>query len=181
MTTFASLWQRILAFALDYLVIGLYIGLITAVSFVIGSLSPDVMSALFSNPASGQLTVFSALTLPVMFYFALTESSPWQASLGKRILRLQVVRQSGDRLSVGQSILRSAVKLIPWELAHACLWRIPGWPLNPAQPPPIIVAGLALVWIIAAAYFISLLMSKSRQTLYDRVAGAVVIVSARTG
>ncbi|MEP6775036.1 MAG: hypothetical protein ABJA50_05515, partial [Chloroflexota bacterium] len=58
---------------------------------------------------------------------------------------------------------------------HLCLWNIPGWPLNATTVPPLIVAGLVLVWVIAAAYAISLMASKTCQTLYDRVAGAYVV------
>lgn len=65
---------------------------------------------------------------------------------------------------------------MPWELTHACLWRIPGWPLAPTPPSAVITAGLVLVWVLVAAYLVSMLVSKKHQALYDWIAGTYVIV-----
>jgi uncharacterized RDD family membrane protein YckC len=81
----------------------------------------------------------------------------------------------GERLSFERSLVRSLIKFLPWELTHACLWRIPGWPTNPQTPSPIITAGLVLVWVIAGAYVISMLVSKKHQTLYDLISGTYVV------
>jgi len=92
-------------------------------------------------------------------------------------MRLQVVTtHGGGRLSVARSALRSTLKLAPWELAHTCLFYIPGWPLAVTHIPLGVTAGLVLVWVVAAAYLASLVVSKWRQTLYDLAAGSVVII-----
>ncbi|HEY6412027.1 MAG TPA: hypothetical protein VIY29_31595, partial [Ktedonobacteraceae bacterium] len=87
----------------------------------------------------------------------------------------------GARLSLPRSFARSLLKFVPWELTHACLWRIPGWPLAPTTPSPIITAGLVLVWILVGAYLVSMLASKKHQALYDWIAGSYVIVVPRPG
>jgi uncharacterized RDD family membrane protein YckC len=173
---FASLRLRFLAFLLDYLVISAYLVLLVVMGVLIRS-SPfsDAFGALFANPLSAEATAFVLLVVPVILYFALFESSMWQASPGKRKMGLQVTNEHGAPLTLPWSLVRSALKFIPWELTHLCLWNIPGWPLNATTVPPLILAGLVMVWVIAAAYAISLMVSKTHQSLYDRIAGAYVV------
>ena len=176
MRMFASLRQRIGAFLFDYLVISLYIVLLGLISFGVGS-GPlqGAFAAMFANPDISQFSAFLLLVLPVILYFALLESSAWQATLGKRKLGLRVVDQQGAQLTFPRALVRALLKFLPWELTHACLWRIPGWPLAPTTPSPLVTAGLILVWILAAAYLISMFASKKHQALYDRIAGTLVI------
>lgn len=175
---FANLRLRFVAFLLDYLVISAYLVFLVVVGLLIRA-SPlsDAFGSLFANPVSAEVTAFVLLVLPVILYFALFEASAWQASPGKRKMGLQVTDGHGALLSFLRSLARSALKFIPWELTHLCLWNIPGWPLNATTVPPLIVVGLVLVWVIVAAYAITLLVSRTHQTLYDRIAGAYVVLS----
>jgi uncharacterized RDD family membrane protein YckC len=175
--SYAGLWGRVLAFALDYLPILLYLALVAALSALVNAVFPDLLPALFGNPVSGQLTAFFLVTLPVTLYFALLESSAWQATWGKRVLRLKVVGANGERLSRVRALGRTALKFIPWELAHTCIWQMG---FGSQSVPPAIVAGLTLVWILVGANVASLLISPRRQPLYDRLAGTSV-VSIRDG
>ncbi len=180
--TFASLWQRIEAFLLDYLIIAAYLVLLVIISVGLG-LGPlrGAFRAMFADPNISEVSAFLLLVLPVILYFALFECSSWQATWGKRKMGLGVIDTHGVRLSFPRSFMRSLLKFVPWELTHACLWRIPGWPLAPTMPSPIITAGLALVWILVGAYLVSLLVSKKHQALYDWIAGTCVIVVPHTG
>jgi len=171
---FAGFWRRTAAFVLDYLIIAVYIGILTALSLAINAAAPLLIPALFSDPISGQLTVFLILTLPVVLYFSLSESSFHHATWGKRWLGLKVSAPNGDRLTFGRALLRSAVKFLPWELSHTALWRIPGWPAQPSEPPLAASIFFALAWLMIIANVISLVLSHRRQTIYDHVAGSIV-------
>lgn len=177
MTAFANLRLRIAAFLLDYLVIAAYIIVLIVVSVVLG-FGPlrQTFQRLFANPNSSEMSAFLLLVLPVILYFSFFESSSWQATWGKRKLGLRVTDNHGERLSLARSLVRSLIKFLPWELTHACLWRIPGWPFNPQTPSTIISAGLILVWVLVGAYVISLLVSKKHQALYDMIAGSYVVL-----
>jgi uncharacterized RDD family membrane protein YckC len=176
--TFANVWQRFGAFLLDYLIIAAYIVLLIIVSVGLG-FGPlrSVFRAMFADPNISEFSAFLLLVLPVLLYFALFEHSYWQATWGKRKMGLRVTDTHGTRLSFPRSLVRSLLKLVPWELAHACLWRIPGWPLAPTTPSPIITAGLVLVWVLVGAYLLSMLVSKEYQALYDWIAGTYVVVA----
>lgn len=167
----ATGWRRVAAYLIDYLVIAAYIALLT-------SASQRLDFALSGNPALGQLVAFVALTLPVVLYFAVSESSPWQGTLGKRALKLQVTAHgAGGRLPLRRTLLRAALKFAPWELAHTVLWRVEGWPLESPQPTPLHWLGFALSLLWAGWYLVSL-FGGSRRPLYDRAAASLVVRSS---
>jgi len=180
--TFANVWQRIGAFLLDYLIIAAYLVLLVIISVGLGfGALRSVFRVLFADPNSSEFSAFLLLVLPVILYFALFECSSWQATWGKRKRGLRVIDMRGTRLSLPRSFARSLLKFVPWELTHACIWRVPGWPLAPTTPSPIITAGLVLVWILVGAYLVSMLVSKKHQALYDWIAGTYVIVVPHSG
>ncbi|HET9918702.1 MAG TPA: RDD family protein [Ktedonobacteraceae bacterium] len=174
---YANIWQRIGAFLLDYLVIAAYIALLVIIGVGLG-FGPlrGVFQAMFADPNISELSAFLLLVLPVILYFALFQCSSWQATPGKRKMGLRVIATHGTRLSFPRSFVRSLLQFVPWELTHACLWRIPGWPLAPTTPSPIITAGLVLVWVLVGANLLSILVSKKHQALYDWISGTAVIV-----
>jgi uncharacterized RDD family membrane protein YckC len=175
----ARIRRRLLAFGVDYVVIAFYLALMTlAGKFLIPT---RVMQSLFADPVVGQLSVFLMLTLPVLAYFTLMESSSWKGTIGKRALGLALVTVDHGGLSIYRALGRNALKLLPWELSHTCLWRVPGWPQAPQQPPWFIIAGFVLVWILVGAYILSALLSKRRQTLYDRLSRCFVVRATGDG
>lgn len=169
---YAGLWPRLLAFAVDYLLIAAYLVVLVAIGALLPRLAPGVARALFGSPLTGELSGFISITLPVSLYFALSESSARQATWGKRKLRLRVERLDGARVSTGRSLARTALKFVPWELAHACIWQIT---FAAGQPSPLISAGFALVWVLVGANLVSLLVSRKHQTLYDWLSDTVVV------
>ena len=83
----ATGWRRVTAYLVDYLVIAAYIALLTGVSFMLPARVRGWPLALSGNPILGQLLAFVALTLPVVLYFAVSEASLWQGTLGKHALK----------------------------------------------------------------------------------------------
>ncbi|HUF67273.1 MAG TPA: hypothetical protein VMM79_01380 [Longimicrobiales bacterium] len=67
------------------------------------------------------------------------------------------------------------MKFIPWELAHAFLWRIPGWPQPEGEISAWIVAGFVGVWSIVALNVVLALRTKRGQTAYDLATDSVVV------
>ncbi|GHO60923.1 RDD family protein [Ktedonobacter robiniae] len=178
--TFASMWRRCSAFLLDYLIISAYLILLVIVGIRLG-LGPlkTIFQAMFADPNVSEVSAFLLLVLPVLLYFALSEHSSWQATWGKRKMGLRVTNASGIRLSLPRSLVRSLLKLVPWELTHACLWRIPGWPVAPTTPSLIVTTGLVLVWVLVGANLVSMLVGKKHRTLYDWIVGTYVVVVPR--
>jgi uncharacterized RDD family membrane protein YckC len=168
----ATIGNRTLAFALDYLIIVLYLAILILFGILVGQMFPSGVSFLFGNAFTAQATGFVLLTLPIGLYFALFEARSW--TLGKRQRGLKVLRLNGQTLGLSLSFKRTALKLLPWELSHTCIWQLRFEQL----PSGVIVAGFILVWVLVGANILSLLTSDRRQTLYDKILGIVVVVSA---
>ncbi|MCW9705875.1 RDD family protein [Fodinibius salsisoli] len=170
--SYAGLWIRVKAFLADYLFIALYIVFLTILSSVIQSVFPDIIEILFENPLSGQLSGFILITLPVTLYFTLLESSAHQATWGKRWQGIKVIYNDGKRLSKTRALSRTALKFIPWELAHTCIWQMSG---NSPELTPIILVGFVLVWTLVGVYLLTLWIGSNKQPLYDRITNTFVV------
>ena len=175
MSTYAGFRLRLSAFLWDYLVIFGYILLVTLVIWWLAlRMLAELANRVFSNPYWFDAFAFLVLVLPVILYFSVTEASRWQASLGKRKLGLQVDSLDGQRISWIRSFVRSGLKFLPWQIAHTCIFHIPGWPAHVQNIPPGVEFGLVIVWLLVSASVIFLAFDPSHRTLYDRIAGTVV-------
>lgn len=162
----ARLGVRLRAFLLDYV---LFLGYAACLVMVAALLRTTVEPLFTASAVSAQLTGFIMLTLPVMLYFSITESSPRQASWGKHRFGLRVVDRRGERIRFGRAFVRSAVKFVPWELGHYTVWQ---WSDGDLPTPAMV--GLVLVYVLVAVYIVLPLMDKSRRSVYDFVAGTRV-------
>jgi uncharacterized RDD family membrane protein YckC len=109
----ASRRRRLMAFLADYAILA---------STVLGL--RECFEAFVGIPLSGpaylrtreSLLLQGILTLAipplVVLYFACQESSRHQATLGKRLLGIHVVRLTGDELSFGRAVWRTIVKIL---------------------------------------------------------------------
>jgi uncharacterized RDD family membrane protein YckC len=165
-------WRRVTAFAADYAVVALYLGLLGlagALGRAAGLLPEQVTTP--GGRIVAQLVTIAVLTVPVTLWFAWWEAAPRGATPGKRLLGLRVSRLDGTRPPGRDSLLRSLVKIaLPWELAHTGVWNSLAWP-GPQAPVNIVLFTLANG--LLALYLIALFVG-TRRTLYDHVAGTIV-------
>jgi uncharacterized RDD family membrane protein YckC len=175
---YASLTKRLKAFTFDYLIICGYIILLAAGTMAIVKISGLLGTPLQwpENPILADLMAFITLVLPVILYFTFQESSLKQSTWGKRKAGIRVVNADGGRLTRVQAFVRSLVKMIPWQIAHTCLFHIPGWPTTVTTIPSAVTAGFMLMYVLVGLYTISALISKKHRTPYDWVVGSYVIV-----
>lgn len=158
--------RRSLAFALDWLVVVLWGGMLFGAVMIATNGNPPRPE----NPWTAQAIGLLTMTVPVTLYFALCESSALRASLGKRVLGLVVSRETGERLSLRSALLRNAVKFVPWECGHTLAQQaafsgeggFPAWAWGPAT-----VALVGPVWWLVA-------MFATGRTPYDRWTSAQV-------
>jgi hypothetical protein len=154
--------------------------MLAAVTFVAAA-SPlrSSLAVLLATPASRDAAVFVTIVLPVILYFALQEGLARRGTWGKRKLGLRVTALGGGQLPLARALVRAIVKLLPWQIAHTCLFHVPGWPLAPGAPPPWVIVGFGLVWLLAISYLAPLAFSKSHRTPYDRLAGSEVLMQVQ--
>lgn len=150
-SSFAFLGRRAAAYFVDTALIYGAIGL-TQVG-VLGALG--ITPAPSADGLAWECYILATITLPVIAYWSLTESSARQATLGKRWLGLQVTDQAGKRLPFGQALLRAVVKFLPFEIGHIAMmlpnpvWQDAQSSLRPAHM--IMFALLALYALVFAA------------------------------
>lgn len=167
----AGLRVRALAFWFDYLVIAAYLTVLVLAGVTLNARAPELAARLFGGAVVGQATGFALVTLPVLLYFALSEASLQRATWGKRRMRLEVSDAAGSRLGIGRSLARTALKFVPWELAHTCVWQI-RFADDPAAPAYTL--GFVAVWILVAVNLVSIGVHPLARGWYDRIAGARV-------
>lgn len=168
----ASPWKRILAFVIDYVLVILpYLGLMSLAGWGLRSNGIHLFDP--SQPERNQLLVILLLTIPIASYFAISEASKWQATIGKRCMKLFVTTQQGHPLSLKQSLLRAFLKFIMWEYFHTILWQWEGWPSNPQPPTTVQIVAMSIGWLLMALMFAGIFL-RSRRTIYDDISGAVV-------
>lgn len=168
----AGLGPRCAAFLWDYVILAGYVSLLVALGLLLQRSGPEWIASRFSGPWTGELMGFMTLTLPVSLYFALCESSPAQATWGKRKRRLRVVDVAGARIGFARAWSRTLLKLVPWELTHALIWQAR---FTDGEPPGWFTGGLVLVWLLIGANALAIWSSASHQALHDRGAGTLVV------
>lgn len=106
---YAGFWPRLAAFAID-------VFLMFSVILLIASFFPARFEKLFPPVTSladlpqPNPEVFLGLALFGCLYWAIFESSPWQATPGKRILKIYVTDMKGRRLSFARAVLRNLAR-----------------------------------------------------------------------
>ncbi|MBD8882183.1 RDD family protein [Rhodanobacter sp. 7MK24] len=121
---YAGFWKRVAAYILDIIVLWIPTMLIEAV-FGIGA-AKDVLKQAALN-ASGDphammaaqvqfyttmWPAFLASFVLAWWYYALCESSPWQATVGKLALGIRVTDMQGRRLTLGRALIRYPAMLL---------------------------------------------------------------------
>lgn len=171
MRRYAGFWRRLGAFTLDYLIILGYLLGITLASFLANAVF-GVQQGLFADRIRAQAVGFLLVTLPVALYFALSESSPRQATWGKQRLKLKVIDSAENRVSFWRALARTVLKFLPWEISHTLIWEIY---FSPQTNSAWINYGFAFVYLLIGLNIFSVVLSKTHQTLYDLLTNTYVI------
>ena len=172
----ASILRRILAYLIDSL-FAFLVFVVAAQLLVFVPLRPLLIGSedWFRSGWNAQVYTLLTMSLPTWLYFALSEISPWGATLGKRLLKLRTVTKAAQgKISLLQSLARAMVKLLPWEVAHlANNLPVPMW----YDPDPGFRLAFLLSPLLVSVYIALAFLTKERQSLHDLAAKTVVISS----
>lgn len=167
--------RRIGAYLFDYFILAFVLISLQGVIYLIGKGFP------FNLLRSGiqiELWIFLTISLPVWLYFAISECSSYKATLGKRLLKMQVTDLQGERISFWRALLRTIIKFIPWELTHLTLmFPVPLW----SDSSPDLRTGIYIVYLLLGVYLLTMLLNKKRQSIHDLVVRTIVVVTTNKG
>lgn len=110
---YAGFWLRVWAGAIDATLEALAALLLTV---VVGYIVKVLTSRSGMSPITGSyltgIAFIAVLTIGGWLYSAFSESSKWRATIGKRIIGLEVVNASGGKLTFGQASIRHFMKFL---------------------------------------------------------------------
>jgi uncharacterized RDD family membrane protein YckC len=111
-TVYAGFWLRAVAYLFDTIIISFVLGF--AASFYPDAFLKFPDATKISLTALPQLTRLAiGIMIPVVWlYYVLFEISDWQATPGKRAVKIYVTDLNGRRLSFGRATLRHFSKMI---------------------------------------------------------------------
>lgn len=118
---FASLGKRLIAHIIDRIIMmamffslfmgGLiFAGALAPVKDEFDTLSGDSFSPIEMMLGLGFLGFLCMLLLLPVFYDAVLTASSYQATFGKRIMKIKVIKDNGEKINFGDSFLRALVK-----------------------------------------------------------------------
>lgn len=116
--TLAGAGSRLVAAIIDWLIITIPLGILQ--TMILGTtfltLDPenaDNPSGIFAALMTGGYILFSLFSIAIRWgYFAYFESSEKQATFGKQAMNIKVVSNSGQRLTFGNALGRTAAKIL---------------------------------------------------------------------
>lgn len=172
--------RRIAALLIDYLLILVWMGVVAVVSALVALASGGYANWLAYGTTVAQLLGFVVLVLPVGVYLFVAEASRRQATLGKRAMRLEVVDLEGGRPRAWRILVRTIVKLLPWEIAHFFVWHTVAYATSGVVVFPVwLYVGLVVADLLPVAYVLVVALQRDRRGPHDLVAGTRVVRVAR--
>ena len=160
---------RFLAFVVDWSLILLWAGLLFVATVSIAGGIPTSSG----GPLVGQAIGFVTMTLPVVLASAWFESSRWQSTPGKRLLKLRVEDATGARLRFATALGRNAAKFAPWELGHFVAHRMMA---AGEEGPPLWLLGCSILAMTGPLWWVFALRMQG-MTPYDRWSGSRVVAA----
>lgn len=155
--------KRCLAFFIDYFIVILYAVALYLVTINIIDISTKATEV---SPLKGQVIGLISITLPVFLYFYLMEKSKYKATFGKLVLKLKVNTNDFNN----SILIRNLLKFLPWEIAHFGVHWIVYYSNNNQEIPIWVYITLIVPQLIILAYFISIILSNGKFSLYDNIA-----------
>jgi len=155
---------RLAAYGLDVVALAV---VLLPLSFAIDPVVGTELSFGFELWLRSLLTI----SLPAWLYFILTDYLGAGRSLGKRVLGVRTGMLDGRTPDLRASVLRTALKLVPWELTHLAFFALAPL-LGVFEGIQILVASTS--YALMLAYVVVALRNGGRRSLPDLVAGTAV-------
>jgi uncharacterized RDD family membrane protein YckC len=134
---YAGFWLRFVAYIIDGVVSGLAFLLLLIPLFLLTGAGAALSKISSGEDISDDVATFLGLGFLFGFfgiiflvswlYYALSESSPWQATLGKKMLNLKVTDMTGQPISFGRASGRFFARIISHMIPLAIGYIIAGF------------------------------------------------------
>ena len=158
------LLRRAAAFGLDCLLLFVTLGPLT---FFLIYVFID------GTPTGPQLWVclLFGFSIPAWTYFSVSDRSRRGATVGKRVLGIRVTTQGGGQLSVSRAVVRTALKVLPWELMHLSAFALSE---GMDQLTTVQIVGMTASNLLSFTYLVFAFLTRGRRSVHDYAASTQV-------
>jgi uncharacterized RDD family membrane protein YckC len=156
----ASLW--------DYLLIVAWVAFLLVIGFIA---RPLLVPTTGASVLRTDAIAFATTVLPVWLYLTAAESGATQATWGKRRMGLRITTNTGGRPGLSPVMVRNAVKLLPWQLAHIAVARL----ILGVHAPVLIAVTYTLSLVIPVVSIAMAWRGPAGRALHDYVTGTRVV------
>jgi uncharacterized RDD family membrane protein YckC len=153
---------RLLAFFIDILVI-----------FPLLFILAVIINLILGFPSTGieiYIRIVLSFSIPIWIYFVFSDISQKGATFGKKLMKIGVKTVEGENLTIKSALLRTLVKLIPWELTHITFFVL-------SKNGEFSLLQMVLVIIIYLLIFIYgyfMIRTKGRKGVHDLLAKTTI-------
>ena len=170
---YAGLLTRGIAYLLDCTIAFAFFAATQLLLFVPIREAFNIGEEWFYSGMNTEIYMLITISLPIWLYFILLEQSSWQATVGKRVMKLHVVQYpQGIRIDGLQSLIRTAIKLLPWEIAHL-VNNFPQPIMYTAEPG--FRVGFVIVGLLMGVYMALVALTRRKVGVHDLMAKTVVV------
>ena len=166
------IYRRIAAYFID---VTLLTFVVQGAQWGLSALTGGQPFAYFEAVNSGGLIyawILATVSLPIWLYFILSERSIHKATIGKRLLGLQVISENESKASTGQLISRTVLKLLSWEIFHLTfMFPVPLL----ADPTAAFRPGFIVGFLVLALYVLVMFRTAPGQSIHDLIAKTAVV------
>jgi uncharacterized RDD family membrane protein YckC len=156
--------RRLMAFVVD---VALLAAILLPLAFVIGGVT---VTGELTGPEVWQRIALT-VSLPSWAYFIAGDALAGGRSIGKRLLGLRAMRVDGGDIGWLTALVRTALRLLPWELTHAAFFLLS---TGFERVTPLQIGIAASTYALILVYLVVALRNGGGRSLPDLVAGTMV-------
>lgn len=160
--------RRAAAFLADVALLFLVLGPVGYLVQSLGEIRPETPREVYG-------ILLLNFSVPVWTYFTLCDHGAGGATIGKRLLSLRVRTGAGDRVGIVRALGRTALKMLPWETAHAASFLFPSAIGGFGMASWI---GLAISYALSLAWLFVAWRTAGRRSVHDVIVDTRVEQSA---
>jgi len=162
--------RRALAYLLDICIVWAVMGPLVFGARALGISAPPTGPGVW-------LAAVVTFSIPCWIYFTLSDAAARGATLGKRVLGVRVATMEGGRVPPPRALLRTAIKLLPWELTHVS-WLLLAPELGAFTP--LQTVGMSISSLLTVSYIAVAILTRGERAPHDYVARTHVVRASAT-
>jgi len=160
--------KRLTAYWLDFMLLAI---VLLSFQYLLSKITAGFPFDYLKEGFSIEIWVLLTMSLPVWLYFICCELYK-QQTIGKRILSLKVVSVEGSKLTLRQALLRTLIKLLPWEITHIIVLIPEPWYNLSELPDHMFLIYVPNAMILL--YILVLFVNKGKRGIHDYIAKTMV-------